>query len=300
MFTRMTLCLAACLAWSSLPAAAAEKTAVAAKTPATKEKAGDAGKPADAKDAAGLTADRIVDRANYMAYYQGRDGKAEVKMKIIDKDGRTRTRTFVILRRDEQPAQGKDGDFTGEQRFYVYFKRPADWNKTVFRVHKHLDRDDDRWLYLPGLDLVKRIAATDKRTSFVGSHFFYEDVSGRNVNDDTHELVRTTKTAYVIKNVPKRPENVEFSYYLVYVHKATFLPYAFEFFDKQGKKYRTGRALATKRIQGYLTETKAEMRDLRTGGRTVVEYGKIKYDVNLPARIFSEQYLRNAPRRYLR
>ncbi len=247
-----------------------------------------------------LTADRIVKKSNYVAYYQGHDGRADVKMTIVDKDGKSRSRKFVILRRDIEPKNVKDEDATGEQRFYVYFKRPADWNKTVFMVHKHMDKDDDRWLYLPGLDLVKRIAATDKRTSFVGSHFFYEDVSGRNINDDKHELERETKNAYVIKNTPKKPQTVEFSYFLVYVHKATFLPYAFEFFDKQGKKYRTGMALATKRIQGFVTVTKAEMKDLRTGGKTVVEYSKIKYNVNLPEKIFSEQYLRNAPRKYLR
>ena len=72
-------------------------------------------------------------------------------------------------------------------------------------VWKHLDKDDDRWLYLPALDVQKRIAATDKRTSFVGSHFFYEDVSGRRLSDDRHELVEVTDTYYVMKNTPKEP-----------------------------------------------------------------------------------------------
>jgi hypothetical protein len=66
----------------------------------------------------------------------------------------------------------------GDQDFMVFFSRPSDVRGTVFLVAKHVDRDDDRWLYLPGLDLVRRISAGDKRTSFVGSHFFYEDVSG--------------------------------------------------------------------------------------------------------------------------
>ena len=33
------------------------------------------------------------------------------------------------------------------------------------------------YISLP-LDLVKRIASTDKRSSFVGSDFTYEDISG--------------------------------------------------------------------------------------------------------------------------
>ena len=130
------------------------------------------------------TVDEIINRANLAAYYAADDGRAEVMMTITDAQGRTRKREFVILRRDVV-----DG---GQQQFYVYFKKPSDVRKMVFMVHKYIDKDDDRWLYLPALDLVKRIAGSDKRTSFVGSHFLYEDVSGRSVKEDIHELVETT------------------------------------------------------------------------------------------------------------
>lgn len=120
-----------------------------------------------------LSVESIVEKANHVAYYQGRDGRAQVAMQITDSQGRKRRRKFTILRRDVDPAETSAGD----QQFYVYFHRPADVNKMAFMVWKHLDRDDDRWLYLPALDLVKRIAASDERTSFVGSDFFYEDVS---------------------------------------------------------------------------------------------------------------------------
>ena len=143
--------------------------------------------------------DTIINKANQTAYYQGNDGRASVSMTITDNQGREREREFTILRWD-QP-----GD-KGDQKFYIYFQRPADVNKMVFMVWKHVDKDDDRWLYLPALDLVKRISATEKRTSFVGSDFFYEDVSGRNLDEDTHELVETSKNFYVLKNTPKIPK----------------------------------------------------------------------------------------------
>ena len=54
--------------------------------------------------------------------------------------------------------------------------------------------------------MVKRIAASDKRTSFVGSDFLYEDISGRGLNEDAHELIETTEDHFVIKNTPKKPE----------------------------------------------------------------------------------------------
>jgi outer membrane lipoprotein-sorting protein len=209
-------------------------------------------------------------------------------MTITDSQGRTRTREFVILRRD-----GKDG---AEQKFYVYFKKPSDVRKMVFMVHKHIDRDDDRWMYLSKLDLVKRIAGSDKRTSFVGSDFFYEDVSGRGVDEDDHELVEETDKYYVINNIPKKPEEVEFSSYKVWIDKLSFLPEKAEYLDKDGRKYREVEALEIKGVQGFPTVVRSRVKDLLDGSETVSEFRKIRYDIGIKDQIFTERYLRRPPR----
>jgi outer membrane lipoprotein-sorting protein len=234
------------------------------------------------------TEDEIIDRANLAAYYAGDDGRAEVMMTITDAQGRTRKRDFVILRRDVA-----DG---GQQKFYVYFKKPSDVRKMVFMVHKYIDRDDDRWLYLPALDLVKRIAGSDKRTSFVGSHFLYEDVSGRSVKEDTHELVETTADYYVLKNIPKDPAGVEFSYYTAWVDRQNFMLVKAEYYDKDGRKYREVESLEIKNVQGFPTVLKARVRDLASGGATVSVFKNIKYNIGLKDQIFTERYLRRPPR----
>jgi outer membrane lipoprotein-sorting protein len=181
----------------------------------------------------------------------------------------------------------------------VYFYQPPDVRDMVFMVHKHVGADDDRWLYLPALDVVKRIAASDKRTSFVGSHFFYEDVSGRGLDQDTHELVKTTDNYYVVKNVPKDPGSVEFDSYTMYIHKTSFLPVTIEY-EKGGQVYRTGKALEVKDVQGFPTVVKAEMSDSKIGGKTTMEYTSVEYNVGLPADLFSERYMRKAPREWLK
>lgn len=253
-----------------------------------------------------LSVDEIVNKTNHVAYYQGFDGRAKVKMTITDSQGRKRIREITMLRWDQpdpnQPKEGhrKDSSFCGEQKLYAFFDRPADVYKTVFMVWKHLHEDDDRWMYLPALDLVKRISATDKRTSFIGAHFFYEDVSGRNIDDDVHELVKTTKDYYVLKNTPKDPKLVEFAYFEIWIHRKSFIVVKTDYYDNQDKKYRTYEALEVKQIQGYSTVTKAKMSDLRTGGYTIAEYSNIKYDIDIPESIFTERYLRRPARRYLK
>jgi len=235
----------------------------------------------------------IITKANHAAYYQGDDGRAKVNMVITDAQGRERTRNFVILRKDLSSDNGT-------QKFYVFFNRPADVNKTVFMVWKHIAKDDDRWMYLPALDLVKRIAATDERTSFVGSHFFYEDVSGRNPDEDHHEMVEETDNFYVLKSTPKKSSLVEFSYYKSWIHKTSFIPVKVEFYDKKGMKYREGSAEKVETIDGFQTVTASRMKDLRSGGETVLTYSDVKYNVGLPEDIFTERYLRSPPRKYLR
>lgn len=254
-----------------------------------------------------LSVDEIVSRSNRVAYYQGKDGRAQVSMVITDKQGRKRKRRLTILRRDDEPPEeeadeyGED-QYTGDQKLYVYFHLPADVRKTVFLVWKHagVDAHDDRWLYMPGLDLVKRIASTEERTSFVGSHFFYEDVSGRSPDEDEHELIETTDDYYVLDNTPKTPDTVEFAHYKVWIHRATFLMVKAEYYDAQGEKYREYQAMAVETIQDYPTVTRAEMRDLRTGGKTVLTYSKVQYNIDLPEDIFTERYLRRAPTEHLR
>ena len=231
--------------------------------------------------------EEIVNKANLAAYYAGNDGRATVTMNITDNQGRERKREFVILRKDKE-----DG---GEQFFFVYFKKPSDVRKMVFMVHKHVDRDDDRWLYLPALDLVKRIAASDKRTSFVGSNYLYEDVSGRGVNEDNHELIDSTEHFFVIKNTPKDPGNVEFSSYTVSIDKKTFLPMKAVYLDKNGKEYRIVEALEVQQVDGIPTVTVSKATDLAAGSSTLSEFKSIRYDIGLEENIFTERYLRRPP-----
>lgn len=245
--------------------------------------------------------DEIIHRTNLTSYYLAQDGRAHVKMTITDAQQRERNREFTILRKDIPKTDAlAENAYWGDQRIYVYFKRPADVNKMVFMVWKHTEQDDDRWLYLPALDLVKRIAASDKRTSFVGSDFLYEDVSGRSPSEDQHELIDTDENYFIIKSTPFKPDEVEFSYYIMYIHKLTYLPIQIVSYDKQGEKYRVYTALNVETIQDNPTITQAEIKNFKSGSRTVMEYSDVKYNIELPDDIFTERYLRKSPRQYLR
>lgn len=237
-------------------------------------------------------ANEVVARADLAAYYSGADGRSEVRMLITDAQGREQRRQFTVLRRDVEEA--------GDQQFLVVFSQPSDVRNTAFLVDKHLARDDDRWLYLPGLDLVKRISAGDKRTSFVGAHYFYEDVSGRRPSDDTHEFIETTADFYILRHTPIDPQSVEFTSYVTWIDRETFLPMKIDYTNAAGDIYRRVEVSAVEDIDGYPSVTTSRVSDLLTGGKTDMQFRYIKYDLGLPESVFTERSLRNPPHDWLK
>lgn len=248
------------------------------------------------------TVDEIVSKANTVAYYQGLDGKSKVQMTITDKQSRARNREFNILRKNTAGSE--------DQKYFVYFQAPADVRRMVFMVHKYAapDKEDDRWLYLPNLDLVRRIAAGDKRTSFVGSDFLYEDVSGRSLLEDTHSLLRETDEHYVIKSVPKKPETVEFSHFLVFIDKTTYMPMKMEYYEKDDVLFRVIESKKIEMIKAtddgkeveYPTVTQSVVKDFKSGSTTEMTFSEVQYNLGLTDDIFTERYLKRPPREAMR
>jgi len=249
---------------------------------------------------AGPDVNKIIEQANLSAFYAGKDGRSDARMTIVDAQGNKQRRQFTILRRDvvseNSMTENKVG---GDQQMLVFFSRPVDVKGTVFRVEKHVSGDDERWIYLPGLDLVKRISAGDKRTSFVGANYFYEDVSGRNTTEDTFSLISEDNQRYLINAVPKDPNSVEFASYQVTINKANKLPMKIAYFNTKGKMIRLVEVLESKDINGHITVTKSKVTNLLTQGYTLLEFRNTRYDIGLPESVFSERSMRKPPVKWL-
>lgn len=235
----------------------------------------------------------LMKTAHLNMYYPGDDGSAQVQMTITDKRGRTREREFVILRRDWE-----DG---GEQRYYVFFSRPNDVKRTTFMAWKNPDGDDSRWIYVPALDLVKPISANDKKSSFVGSDFAYEDVSGRHWGEDTHEYLGEEAfgdwQCHKIKSTPK--EEDYFAEKTTWIDKDSMLVVREVYVDERGNDLKVFEVGAIETVDGYPTATKRTMTTPRKDNTTVIEFTDIDYDLGIEENIFSERYLKSPPREYI-
>lgn len=240
-------------------------------------------------------AEEIMKKSHLAYYYAADDGIAEVNMTLVSKKGKERNREFVMLRMDLEEG--------GKQMYYTYFKKPSDVSRLTFMVHKIPDGNDNRWIYVPSVDLVKPISADDKNSSFVGSDFTYEDVSGRHWSEDNHTLKEESeldgKAVYVIESIPKESYK-GFSRKVSYIDKANMLPLKEEYYNKKDKMVRVFTAVTIEEIDGIQTLTVRKIENLKKGSHTIVSFAKISYNSGIKEEIFTERYLKNPPRQYIK
>ena len=241
-----------------------------------------------------LSAVDIIAKSRLAFYYADDNMRARVLMELINKDGQKRLRELTMLRKDYEEG--------GNQKHFMYFHKPVDVKDTAFMVYKYPNKDDDRWLFIPAINLVKRIAANDKYSSFVGSDFTYEDVSGRKPEEDSHTLLRKEKlgekSCFVIESIPKEPS--EYIKRISWIDETNFLPLKEEFYDKQNELYRQFEAQELKDINGILTITKRVMKNIKTGHHTKVTFQEVEYNLGMEDNMFSERYLRRPPLEWIR
>lgn len=242
-----------------------------------------------------FTPDEVMKKSQTAFLYQGKDFKARVTMRLISKGGQERVREMTMLRKNY-------GHAGGEQKYFIYFFQPADVKDMTFMVYKYPGKDADRWLFVPAINMVRRIAAKDKHSSFVGSDFTYEDVSGRDIEEDAHSIVKEEKNGnrdcYVVKSSPKAAD-MEYSYKLSWIDKANFLPLKEEYYDKKGELYKAFSADEIKDIKGFPTITKRTMKNLSSGHTTEAVFTKVDYNIGIEDSLFSERYLKQPPKKWI-
>jgi outer membrane lipoprotein-sorting protein len=239
--------------------------------------------------------EEIIRKSQAALFYPGQDFKARVLMTLISASGQERRREMTMLRLNT-------GEVGGEQKYFIYFLQPADVKNMTFMVYKYPAKDDDRWLFVPALNMVRRIAMQDKQASFVGSDFTYEDVSGRDLGDDSHELrgeeMANGRSCFVIRSTP-RAGTANYAAKLSWIDQATFLPIREEYLDREGAIVRAFAADEIQEIKGIPTIIRRSMRNLKSGHRTEVFYKSVDYNLGLDTGLFSERFLKQPPRKWV-
>ena len=212
---------------------------------------------------------------------------ALVRMLLIDAS-EGRSERIMDVRRLE--GSGDEGDKT-----LIVFKTPTDINGTGLLTYQNATGDDDQWLYLPALKRVRRIAAANRASSFVGSEFTYEDLvpldlaryTFRHLRDDTH----AGAPVWVVESIP-RAKDSGYSRIEMLVSKDTHQTLRATFYDKRGELLKAARFEQWTRQDGkWWRPGSITMENAQTGKSTVLETQQMKVRAGLTARDFTTRAL---------
>lgn len=226
---------------------------------------------------------------------RGRDQTMRAVWRIVSGSGDARVRATRVFWRDQrQLAKGLHS-----QRLIV-FESPPDVKDTAFLTWSRLDpaADDDQWIYLPALRKVRRIAAGDQGSSFVGTDFLYFDLAERAVDEDEHTLLREEEIEgarhFVVESKPKNG-GAPYSKRVLWVNADTLNVTRVDFHARSGELEKT-LTVQWQQVQGIWSWKRLEMESRRRAQRTIVELDQIEYDTGLGDDVFSESALRRGGR----
>ncbi len=242
--------------------------------------------PVDASDA-----DSIMEKVD--ARDDGDNMTGDAKMTLIDQSGKKRIRNLKVFSKDK----GRD---TNRLQFFL---SPADVRGTGFLSYDYYsgDKDDDQWLFLPDLKKTKRIATSDKSSSFMGSDFSYADMTRRVLDEWQYKLLKEQEVnghlCWLIEAVPvskKVEKRYGYKKSIVFVRQDNYVVVrAIHVLSEGGKvKYMETRKLD--KIDGIWVATEIWMkttRKKRTLHRTILYWTNIKFNQDLSQSFFSIRQL---------
>ncbi|MCR5352081.1 MAG: outer membrane lipoprotein-sorting protein [Bacteroidales bacterium] len=208
---------------------------------------------------------------------------SEMQLTLIKKNGDKRERKMVSWAMDE----GKD---TKKIMFFTY---PGDVKGTGFLTwdYDQVGKEDDKWLYLPAMKKTRRISGASSKTDFfMGTDFTYDDMGGRNVDEDKHTLLREEDRdghkCWVVESVPVDSREI-YSRKVSWIRQDSDTGVYCEFYDKLNKLHRVMTVLDLQKVDGYWTVMKMEMKNVQSGHSTQITVTAPKYDVKVDKSMFT-------------
>lgn len=234
----------------------------------------------------------------------GRDSRMTLRMRLFDRHNRVRERvmTLTALRGRKVPGappSAPDGD-----RLLIRFTYPNDIRGTAFLVWEHPDGDDERFLFLPSLGRVRRIAGTEAQESFAGSDFTYEEIGGREFDDYTYAFAAedgeraswtapsggSAKDGWRLES-RRKDRSAPFPRVVSLILKDSFVVVQADVYNRRNEKQKVYTVRRLDQIEGVWTATNAEMTNTLEKSRTELVVESADYNVGLKDSDFSRREL---------
>lgn len=228
--------------------------------------------------AGAMTAREIVEKSDSLPQP---DSVINKTLMVITTKGSVIEKEFTL----ESATQSKN-----QSQALVEFIRPS---KIKLLTHVFEDKDDDQWLMMSS-GKVKRITGGGKSKSFVNSHFCFEDLSSRKIDEyDYTKLEDETvldAPCYKVEAVKKKDSNV-YSKIIMYIRQSDYFVVRIDFYRK-GRYLKRLENHDIRNVDGFLTPY--DMRMIEEDGKewTNLKIETLEYNKAIDPQRFNKEALR--------
>jgi predicted RND superfamily exporter protein/outer membrane lipoprotein-sorting protein len=221
------------------------------------------------------------------------DSVQDATFTLINKAGQERVRKTASMTKLQ--ANGVDN-----MRF-TRFTAPADVKDTVTLMIENAAKEDDIWVYLPALKKVRRLVASNKKDSFVGTDFSYADVIGYKVSEWNYKLLREDRldgqAVYVVEALPKTDavkSDTGYARRTDWIRQDNLMTVKSELLDTGDQPLKT---IVFSDLQlvdagrGKWQAMQMEASNVQTGHRTVIHIDSFKANQNVKDDVFTPRYM---------
>ena len=248
-----------------------------------------------------VTADEVARRVQDRE--TGRDSRITMRMKLVDRRGRSRERVLEVTTLRGKGAKGSAASAPDGDRLLIRFTYPNDIRGTSFLVWEHPDGEDERFLYLPSLGRVRRIAGRETQDSFAGSDFTYEDIGGREFDDYSYTFPADgeraswtppsggdAQPAWRLES-RSNDSSAQFPRVVSTVMRDSFVVVQAEVYNRRNERQKVYTVRRLERIEGVWTVMDSEMSNTLEKTRTELVVEKADYNVGLNEADFTRREL---------
>lgn len=213
---------------------------------------------------------------------------ALVKLELVDEKGGLSERVI---------EQWSAEDAAGLARSVIVFHTPATVKNSRFLTVENAGRDDDKWIFLPALKKVRRIAASEGGSSFMGTEFTYDDMATRKLDDYSYRLLGSEavggRDCDIVEALPKDPKKSQYAKIVTWMAKdpEIRLPLRAQMYKDASTVGKTLTMEEIAQVDGYWMPLRLTMKNEETGRATRLVQQKMELDKAVDERRFTVKFL---------
>ncbi len=229
----------------------------------------------------------IMEQALHKTSWQTMQG--DVTLILTNARGETRIRKIKMYSRKRTEV---------ENDMLMRFISPPDVRGTAFLIIEHAGGEDERYLYLPALRRVKRIASSGKGGNFMSSDFTYYDIGRPKLEDWTYKRLADTtlngNACYQIECLPASPQiarDTGYNKIIRWIRKDILVTIQSHYYDRGNRLWKILTVPEVQEINGVWFQTDMVMKDVQIHHQSEMRFENIQVNVKLPPQFFSVRFL---------